>query len=265
VDIKRPGPIGHADDDAVRADGGQRVAHRCDIKAPHRREPARFNAGIQRLDLVLHILPGRSRVHERPTPRNLPVRYDARELPVRQPPWHRNHTCRGRNRLAAIAPNTAKRRAALGLELLDSATNRPPELVVVEPIGDAGHLPDPHKTGGAIDVRGVERERFAILFFGAPPQLKVLADRDLVRRARVVAGDKVDIMIDAGGSATGRLTDSDGLLSVSVQDGRLAITNTDVVRMTTLALGAKGVLVLVALVWRTIAPVMLARKSIATD
>jgi outer membrane autotransporter protein len=50
------------------------------------------------------------------------------------------------------------------------------------------------------------------------------------------------LVIDAGGSATGRLSDSDGLLSVDLRDGRLAVSNTDVVRITTLSVAAKGVL-----------------------
>ena len=50
------------------------------------------------------------------------------------------------------------------------------------------------------------------------------------------------LLIDGGASATGRLTDADGALALDIRDGRLSMTNTDVVRVSSLNLGAKGVL-----------------------
>lgn len=50
------------------------------------------------------------------------------------------------------------------------------------------------------------------------------------------------LAIDGGAIAAGRLTDSDGQLSIDVRDGRLAVSNTDGIALTTLNVGAKGVL-----------------------
>ncbi|WP_395670874.1 autotransporter domain-containing protein [Phenylobacterium sp.] len=59
----------------------------------------------------------------------------------------------------------------------------------------------------------------------------------------VAFGAGADVLaIDGGGTVTGRLTDTDGLLTVTVGEGRLAVTNPEVVRMSALTLGAKSVL-----------------------
>jgi len=50
------------------------------------------------------------------------------------------------------------------------------------------------------------------------------------------------LVIDGGGDAEGALTDTDGRLSMSVGEGRLAISNPETVQLTALALGAKSVL-----------------------
>jgi outer membrane autotransporter protein len=50
------------------------------------------------------------------------------------------------------------------------------------------------------------------------------------------------LRIDGGASLAGQLTDSDGALSVQVQDGRLAVSNVAAIAMTSLQVGAKGVL-----------------------
>ncbi|WP_374472249.1 autotransporter domain-containing protein [Phenylobacterium sp.] len=50
------------------------------------------------------------------------------------------------------------------------------------------------------------------------------------------------LVIDAGGVVTGRLTDTDGQLAVNVGEGRLAVTNSDVIQLSSLSLGAKSVL-----------------------
>ncbi|MDB5425123.1 MAG: autotransporter [Phenylobacterium sp.] len=50
------------------------------------------------------------------------------------------------------------------------------------------------------------------------------------------------LLIDGGGDAAGRFTDTDGRLSVEVREGRLAITNLETVQLTSLSLGAKSVL-----------------------
>jgi hypothetical protein len=56
-------------------------------------------------------------------------------------------------------------------------------------------------------------------------------------------GAGADVLsIDGGGIVTGRLTDSDGLLTISVGEGRLAVTNPETVRMSALTLGASSVL-----------------------
>jgi outer membrane autotransporter protein len=49
-------------------------------------------------------------------------------------------------------------------------------------------------------------------------------------------------VIDGGGSATGRLTDTDGVLALDVRDGRLSLTNSAPIQVSSLNLGAKGVL-----------------------
>lgn len=50
------------------------------------------------------------------------------------------------------------------------------------------------------------------------------------------------LVIDGGASASGRIVDSDGRLSVTVSDGRLAVANTAPLTLTSLNLGAKSVL-----------------------
>jgi hypothetical protein len=50
------------------------------------------------------------------------------------------------------------------------------------------------------------------------------------------------LFIDAGGKVSGAISDSDGQLSVQVLDGRLALSNAATIQMTSLAVGAKGVL-----------------------
>ncbi|MDB5468024.1 MAG: autotransporter, partial [Phenylobacterium sp.] len=56
-------------------------------------------------------------------------------------------------------------------------------------------------------------------------------------------GAGADTLVLAGGaSATGRLTDTDGRLTLDIREGRLSVTNTDTVQLTTLSIGAKGVL-----------------------
>jgi outer membrane autotransporter protein len=50
------------------------------------------------------------------------------------------------------------------------------------------------------------------------------------------------LAIDGGATALGRLSDSDGQLSVDVRDGRLAVSNTEAIALTSLNVGAKGVL-----------------------
>ncbi|HVI32243.1 autotransporter outer membrane beta-barrel domain-containing protein [Phenylobacterium sp.] len=50
------------------------------------------------------------------------------------------------------------------------------------------------------------------------------------------------LVVDAGGVVTGRLTDTDGRLTVAVGEGRLAVTNTETIQLSALSLGAKSVL-----------------------
>ncbi|HEY8614924.1 autotransporter outer membrane beta-barrel domain-containing protein [Phenylobacterium sp.] len=50
------------------------------------------------------------------------------------------------------------------------------------------------------------------------------------------------LVVDAGGAVTGRLTDTDGRLNVNVGEGRLAVTNSEVIQLSGLSLGAKSVL-----------------------
>jgi outer membrane autotransporter protein len=50
------------------------------------------------------------------------------------------------------------------------------------------------------------------------------------------------LLVDGGGAVSGAITDSDGQLTVQVLDGRLAISNAATLQMTSLAVGAKGVL-----------------------
>ncbi|MET0273382.1 MAG: autotransporter domain-containing protein, partial [Phenylobacterium sp.] len=50
------------------------------------------------------------------------------------------------------------------------------------------------------------------------------------------------LIIDAAGVATGRITDTDGRLTLDVREGRLAVSNTDAVQLSALSVGAKGVL-----------------------
>jgi outer membrane autotransporter protein len=50
------------------------------------------------------------------------------------------------------------------------------------------------------------------------------------------------LVLDGGASAAGRLTDTDGRLTLDIRQGRLSVTNTDTVQLTTLSVGAKGVL-----------------------
>jgi outer membrane autotransporter protein len=50
------------------------------------------------------------------------------------------------------------------------------------------------------------------------------------------------LSITGGATATGRIVDTDGRLAIDVADGRLAVSNTEVVNLTSLSLGAKGVL-----------------------
>ncbi|HEY8573096.1 autotransporter outer membrane beta-barrel domain-containing protein [Phenylobacterium sp.] len=49
-------------------------------------------------------------------------------------------------------------------------------------------------------------------------------------------------VIDGGATATTRLSDADGLLALDLRDGRLALSNTGAVQLSSLSLGAKGVL-----------------------
>jgi len=50
------------------------------------------------------------------------------------------------------------------------------------------------------------------------------------------------LLLTGGATASGRVLDTDGRLGIDVQDGRLAISNTETVNLTSLNLGAKGVL-----------------------
>lgn len=50
------------------------------------------------------------------------------------------------------------------------------------------------------------------------------------------------LVVDGGATATGRIVDTDGQLAVDLRDGRLAVTNTESVALTSLNVGAKGVL-----------------------
>lgn len=50
------------------------------------------------------------------------------------------------------------------------------------------------------------------------------------------------LVLDGGATAAGRISDSDGRLALDVRDGRLTLANTEVVTLTSLNLGAKGVL-----------------------
>jgi len=50
------------------------------------------------------------------------------------------------------------------------------------------------------------------------------------------------LILDGGATAAGRISDSDGRLTIDVRDGRLAMANTETVTVTSLNLGAKGVL-----------------------
>ncbi|WP_430423502.1 autotransporter domain-containing protein [Phenylobacterium sp.] len=50
------------------------------------------------------------------------------------------------------------------------------------------------------------------------------------------------LSITGGATATGRIVDADGRLAIDVADGRLAVSNAEVVRLTSLSLGTKGVL-----------------------
>jgi hypothetical protein len=50
------------------------------------------------------------------------------------------------------------------------------------------------------------------------------------------------LILDGGATATGRILDSDGRLTIEVRDGRLAVANSGSLTVTSLSLGAKGVL-----------------------
>lgn len=50
------------------------------------------------------------------------------------------------------------------------------------------------------------------------------------------------LVLDGGATATGRIVDSDSRLDVDVRNGRLAVTNSETVTVSSLNLGAKGVL-----------------------
>ena len=50
------------------------------------------------------------------------------------------------------------------------------------------------------------------------------------------------LSITGGATASGRIVDTDGRLAIDVADGRLAVSNTEVLNLTSLSLGAKGVL-----------------------
>jgi len=50
------------------------------------------------------------------------------------------------------------------------------------------------------------------------------------------------LIIDGGATAAGRISDSDGKLAIDVRNGRLTVANTETVTITSLNLGAKGVL-----------------------
>lgn len=49
-------------------------------------------------------------------------------------------------------------------------------------------------------------------------------------------------IVDGGAVAAGRLTDADGQLAVDLRDGRVALSNADLVNLSSLSMGAKGVL-----------------------
>jgi outer membrane autotransporter protein len=50
------------------------------------------------------------------------------------------------------------------------------------------------------------------------------------------------LVLDGGATAAGRISDSDGRLAIDVRDGRLTMANTETVTVSSLNLGAKGVL-----------------------
>jgi len=50
------------------------------------------------------------------------------------------------------------------------------------------------------------------------------------------------LVLDGGATAAGRIVDTDGHLAIDVRDGRLSVANTETVNLTSLNLGAKGVL-----------------------
>jgi len=50
------------------------------------------------------------------------------------------------------------------------------------------------------------------------------------------------LVVDGGATASGRISDSDGRLAIDVRDGRLTVGNTETVTVSSLNLGAKGVL-----------------------
>lgn len=50
------------------------------------------------------------------------------------------------------------------------------------------------------------------------------------------------LFVDVGATATGRITDSDGRLTISIGEGKLVATNTDTINLTGLLVSAKGVL-----------------------
>jgi hypothetical protein len=80
----------------------------------------------------------------------------------------------------------------------------------------------------------------AVLFGSGADRLEVQGGT--VTGAMAFGAGADALVIDGGGAVSGRLTDSDGQLSVTVAEGRLAVSNTDVIQISSLALGAKSVL-----------------------
>lgn len=79
-----------------------------------------------------------------------------------------------------------------------------------------------------------------VLFGSGSDRLELLAG-SLTGTMSFGAGD--DALVIAGGAtASGRIVDTDGRLAIDVQDGRLTVGNTETVNLTSLNLGAKGVL-----------------------
>jgi outer membrane autotransporter protein len=79
------------------------------------------------------------------------------------------------------------------------------------------------------------------LRFGSGADQLLLSGGTLTGAVSFGAG--ADVMrLDGGASYAGALFDSDGVLGVQVQDGRLAVSNTSTIQVTSLQVGPKGVL-----------------------